>query len=83
MIVENKTHGLGQASTFEFKYIPNLDTTTTSKGLYVPGTSSSGVERRNLKAFVLASVLMGVVSYLGLRTTWGIVGGLRAWWWSS
>ncbi|KAH6722032.1 hypothetical protein BKA61DRAFT_166520 [Leptodontidium sp. MPI-SDFR-AT-0119] len=78
VIVENKVHGLGEETNFEFKHIPNLDT-TTSMGDYVSGAKESGVESRNLKVFVIGSAIMGVVSYIGLRTTWGIFGGLRLW----
>ncbi|CZS98461.1 hypothetical protein WAI453_005794 [Rhynchosporium graminicola] len=79
VIVENKTHGLGEETNFDFKHIPNLDT-TTSMGDYVAGAKEDGIERRNLKAFVIGSAIMGFVSYVGLRTTWGIFGGLRALW---
>lgn len=77
--MENKVHGLGEETNFEFKHIPNLDS-TTSMGDYAPGAKESGVERRNLKAFVIGSAVMGVFSYVGLRTTWGIFGGLKALW---
>jgi hypothetical protein len=46
------------------------------------GLKVSGVERRNLRTLVIASTLVGVASYIGMKTTWGIVGGLRAWWFS-
>ncbi|KAJ5038084.1 uncharacterized protein L3040_006955 [Drepanopeziza brunnea f. sp. 'multigermtubi'] len=79
VIVENKVHGLGEESDFEFKYIPNLDT-TTSMADYVPGVKNSGVERRNLKALIWGSAFLGLLSYAGWRVSWGILGGLRAWW---
>jgi len=50
------------------------------------GLKASGVERRNLRILVIASALasafVGVVSFIGMKTTWGIMGGLRAWWFS-
>jgi hypothetical protein len=80
VIVENKVHGLGEETNFDFKYIPNFDTTETEMGEYVAGLKESGVERRNLRTLVIASVCIAVASYIGMRTTWGIVASLRGWW---
>lgn len=44
------------------------------------GLKESGVERRNLRTLVIASVCIAVASYIGMRTTWGIVGSLRGLW---
>ncbi|KAK0100893.1 hypothetical protein ONS95_007337 [Cadophora gregata] len=79
VIVENKAHGLGEETNFEFKYIPSLDT-TTSMGDYISEGKESVVERRNLQAFVIGSTIVGLVSLIGLRMTWGVFGGLRALW---
>jgi hypothetical protein len=79
VIVENKTHGLGEETNFDFKYIPNFDT-TTSMGEYVSGLKESGVERRNLRALCMGSAAMGVVSYFCLKTTFKVFGRLAAWW---
>jgi len=49
-------------------------------GEYVAGLKESGVERRNLRTLVIASVFIAVASYIGMRTTWGIVASLRGWW---
>jgi hypothetical protein len=79
--VENKTHGLGEETVFDFKYIPNLSMPTTELGEYddssIPNT---GIETRNFRTLVVASTVVALISYMGMRTTWGIVGGLRAWW---
>jgi hypothetical protein len=80
LVVENKVHGLGEETNFDFKYIPNFETTGTEMGEYVAGLKESGVERRNLRTLVIASVCIAVASYIGMRTTWGIVGSLRGWW---
>jgi hypothetical protein len=80
VIVENKVHGLGEETNFDFKYIPNFDTTETEMGEYVAGLKESGVERRNLRTLVIASVCIAVASYIGMRTTWGIVASVRDWW---
>ena len=39
-----------------------------------------GIETRNFRTLVVASAVIAVLSYVGMRTTWGIVAGLRAWW---
>lgn len=72
---------MGEETNFEFKYIPSLDT-TTSMGDYVSTGKESEVERRNLQAFVIGSTIMGLLSVIGLRLTWGAFGGLRSLWMS-
>ncbi|KAE9375734.1 hypothetical protein N431DRAFT_543207 [Stipitochalara longipes BDJ] len=79
VIVENKAHGLGEETNFEFKYIPNFDT-TTSMGEYVFGLKESGVERRNLRALCMGSAVLGIVSYFCLQTTLRVIGKVGAWW---
>lgn len=79
MIVENKTHGLGAETNFEFKYIPNFDTATRQGEYEVSGIKEPGIERRNLKALVFASVFVGVISYVGTRTTFGLLRRLGVW----
>jgi len=53
---------MGEETNFDFKYIPNFDTTSTDLGDYVAGLQSSGIERRNLRALVLFSAATGLVS---------------------
>ncbi len=53
---------MGEETNFDFKYIPNFDTTSTDLGDYVAGLQSSGIEQRNLRALVLLSAAMGLVS---------------------
>lgn len=72
VIVNNTSHGLGEETNFDFKYIPNFDT-KTHMGDYVVGLKSSGVERRNLGSLVMFSAVVGAVSYLGLRTGLGLL----------
>jgi hypothetical protein len=79
MIVENKTHGLGEETNFDFKYIPNFDT-NTYMGEYVFGVKESGVERRNLGALAIAGAVLGIVFYLCLKTTVGVVDKIGEWW---
>ena len=80
VIVENKTHGLGEETHFDFKYIPNYST-ITELGEYAPsGIKEESIEKRNLRTLIVFSAVLGILSYVGMRTTWGIVGGLRSWW---
>jgi hypothetical protein len=80
MIVENKTHGLGEETVFDFKYIPNFSTTTELGEYEESGIKQTGIEKRNFRTLVVASTVVAVVSYVGMRSTWGIMGGLRTWW---
>lgn len=81
MTVQNKTIGLGQETFFEFKYMPQFGLTTLPGGAVsgskdltlakrVPGAS----ERTGLTVLVLASALVGTVSWFGLRSALGSVG---------
>ncbi|KAL8738137.1 MAG: hypothetical protein Q9181_001043 [Wetmoreana brouardii] len=66
VIVEDK-HGLGQETVFDFKYIPALSKTTKAeKGVGGPARSS-GIEKRNLRAFLLGCILLSTVIWVGLR----------------
>ena len=80
IIVENKTHGLGEETVFDFKYIPNFSLTTELGQYEESNVKQTGIEKRNLRTLVVASTALAVFSYLGMRTTWGIVAGLRDWW---
>jgi hypothetical protein len=82
VIVENKTHGLGEETNFEFKYVPNFSTTTELGAYEVSGMKGTGIEERNLRTLIAASAFISVVSYLWMRTTFGIVGSLRTWYFS-
>jgi len=82
--VENKEHGLGEETVFDFKYIPNLGLTSTEVGKYeASGSKERGIERRNLRTLVIASAVIGVASYFWMRTTWGLVGLVKARWFSA
>jgi len=72
VIVQNQVHGLGEESTFDFKYIPNFDTKTDMMEYDEAALRGTGIETRNLRSLVLGCAFMGMVSYVGLRITWGI-----------
>lgn len=71
---------MGEESNFEFKYIPNLHTVTEMGDYEVSGVKVSGIERRNLKSLVTASLVLIVLSYVSLKTTFGILESVRIWW---
>jgi hypothetical protein len=78
--VEDRTHGLGEETNFDLKYIPNFD--TTLKGEYVSSLKESGVGRGNLRTLLMATGFIGVVSYFCLKIVFGIVGSIRGCWFS-
>lgn len=69
MIVENKSHGLGAETVFEFKYIPDFAfrTEKVEDDRKRSGLIGSGVERRNLQALIVAGILTAGVAAVG----WG------------
>lgn len=80
MIVENKSHGLGSETVFDFKYVPNFQL-RTELGEYEKPEKPSSVEGRNLKAFLIAFGILSVICYLGLRMIFVLFQVL--WKWSS
>ena len=68
VIVENET-GLGEETTFDFKYIPDLSKRTEREEAPTTGIMVKGIERRNLQALVVGCGLLSLVGYLALRVT--------------
>jgi len=81
--VENKEHGLGTETNFDFKYVPNYGSMSTELGEYNGGSKEQGIERRNLRTLIIASAFVGVASFFWMRTTWGLVGFAKTWWFSA
>lgn len=70
VIISKEKGGLGEETNFDFKYIPNFDTTTTELGAYEKsGLGEKGIERRNLLTLCVMGALLGIVSWMGLQTT--------------
>lgn len=69
VIVESKFGLSGEQTVFDFKYVPQFDT-ITYRGEYeeLKHAQTSDVESRNLKAFVLGTTFLGVISYLTFKT---------------
>jgi hypothetical protein len=61
-IVENKIHGLGTETNFDFKYIPDFHTSTKQEGIEEAGMMECGVERRNLRVLIIASTIVFIAS---------------------
>ena len=74
IIVENKQHGLGEETVFDFKYIPNLSLIGTEAGKYEASHRKRGIESRNLRTLVIASVVVAAAACLLMRTTWSFLG---------
>ena len=69
MIVENKTHGLGVETNFDFKYIPDFYTSTTQERIDETGLTEPGIERRNLRTLIIASTIVCIASWYGVKMT--------------
>ena len=66
VIVESKS-GLGEETTFEFKYIPDFSKRTKKEELGLVKPKRSVVERRNLQAIVIACCLLMSIGYAGMK----------------
>lgn len=77
VIVESKFGLAGEQTVFDFKYIPQFDT-VTYKGEQeeMRHQEKGGIEQRNLRAFLLGTVAMGVMAYVGLKTSLFVLGSV-------
>lgn len=81
MTIHNKTIGLGTATLFEFKYVPQLGRTTKPGGPEDSRlrTGLAGSGRRGLTTtLVLAAALVGSVAWLGSRSASGLLAAVHA-----
>ncbi|KAK5097061.1 hypothetical protein LTS08_007081 [Lithohypha guttulata] len=70
VIVESKFGLQGEQTVFDFKHIPQFDTTTyKGEESEIRHKEVGGIEQRNLKAFLLGTAFMGVMSYVGIKTS--------------
>ncbi len=79
VIVENKS-GLGEETSFEFKYIPDLSKSTQMEDAPECGLKRSGIERRNLQALIIGCLLFWVVGYNGLKILIAVGGKAKSPW---
>ncbi|KAK6599600.1 tat pathway signal sequence [Botrytis cinerea] len=76
MVIHSPTVGIAGETGFELQYVPEFST-KTELGEYVQGEENKGgVERRNLKAFGLAVVGVGVGSWVVWKGLRGLVMGV-------
>lgn len=69
VIVESKYGLQGEQTVFDFKYIPQFDTTTyKSADDEIRHREVGSIDRRNFTSFLLGTAFIGVVSYLGIKT---------------
>ena len=71
--MENK-NGLGEETTFDFKYIPDLSKITKMEDAEESGVRSPGIERRNLQALAIGCGLLSLAGYLGFKILGAVVG---------
>lgn len=76
VIIDNKTHGLGAETNFDFKYIPDFHSTTAPGEYEESGLKEPGIERRNLQTLLISTTVVGIVSWLGLRISMQMFGRL-------
>ena len=59
--------GLGEETTFDFKYIPDLSKKTQMEDALEPGMKNAGIERRNLQALGIGCIMFALASFFGLK----------------
>ncbi|KAI9695209.1 MAG: hypothetical protein M1820_008845 [Bogoriella megaspora] len=73
IIVESKYGLQGEESKFDFKYVPEYETITEMGESSREGKLEIGVERRNLKALVMAVGVLGMVGWCSFKVVAGAV----------
>jgi hypothetical protein len=74
LIVEGKYGLKGEASVFEFKYVPEFGA-GTEKGKDVEARHKElGIERRNLNTLLIAVGAVAVVGYVGVKVSMAVLG---------
>lgn len=72
VIIKNRT-GLGDETSFDFKYIPDLSKKTQMEDALETGVRKAGIERRNLQALGIGCILFGLAGFLGLKIVAAVV----------
>lgn len=72
IIIKNKS-GLGEETTFDFKYIPNLSKKTQMEDALDPGPEEAGLERRNLQALGIGCVLLALAGVLCFKVVTAVI----------
>ncbi|KAI9826173.1 MAG: hypothetical protein M1819_007429 [Sarea resinae] len=74
IIVERQTGLAGKPTLFEFKYVPEYHTLTQMGEPEEEATKRVGVERRNLRALLIATICLGLVTWCGVKVVFGLAG---------
>ena len=77
--MENK-NGLGEETSFDFKYIPDLSKTTKMEDAEESGINAPGIERRNLQALAIACGLLGVAGFVGFKILGAVARRIMTMW---
>lgn len=78
VIIKNKS-GLGEETTFDFKYIPNLSKKTQMEDALEPGIKKAGIERRNLQALGIGCIMFALAGFFGLRIVAAVINRAVKW----
>lgn len=74
VIIESK-NGLGEETTFEFKYIPDLSKRTQMEDATKTGLKQPGIERKSLQAFIFGCCLFCFAGFWGWRAVSALIDG--------
>ena len=58
---------------FDFKYIPDFHTKTDMANSEGTGLKHPGMERRNLKAFLVGCGILGIMGFCGCKVAIGLI----------
>lgn len=72
VIVEGK-YGLKEETAFEFKYIPDLHKTTLLERSESSNKANEGVERRNLRVFLIGCTFIAFTLFMAVKFARGLV----------
>ena len=78
-VIINQENGLGEESTFEFKYIPDLSRKTQMDNALEPGAKHNGTEQRNLQALGIGCSVIALVGFFCLKILAAVMDRVARW----
>ena len=78
-VIINQKTGLGEESTFEFKYIPDLSRKTQTDDALEPGAKHNGIEQRDLQALGIGCSLIALVGFFCLKILAAVIHCVARW----
>ncbi|CAD6593736.1 MAG: hypothetical protein ASARMPREDX12_007493 [Alectoria sarmentosa] len=78
VIIKNES-GLGEETTFDFKYIPDLSKKTQIEDVLETGVKKAGIEQRNLQALGIGCILFALTACFGLKIVIAVVKRAAKW----